>query len=458
MKTRLERDALGEVRVPNARLWGAQTQRALEHFDISHEKMPAQLIQALVLVKKAATLANVQLGVLPKSRGHAIIAAADEVLSGKHAGEFPLSVWQTGSGTQTHMNVNEVLANRASQLLGGPRGRRRLVHPNDDVNASQSSNDVFPTAMHVAAVEAMDSLLIQQEALLASLRRLTKRFHQTLKVGRTHLQDAAPLTLGQEFSSYVAQLSAAQKRLRSARRHLYPLALGGTAVGTGLNAPRGFSALAVRHLARLTQRPFVSAPNKFEALACHDALVYAHGVVKQLAVSVFKMANDIRLLASGPRAGLGELILPANEPGSSIMPGKINPTQAEALTMACVQIMGNDLAVSWAGASGHLQLNVYKPVLAYNFLQSVRLITDGMESFRRYCVEGIMPNEVRLRENLEHSLVGVTALVPHLGYDLASKIAQRAYQDGSTLKAAALALDALNESQFDAWVRLDKMV
>ncbi len=455
---RIEKDTLGPIEVPAERLWGAQTQRSLLNFAISCERMPRALIHALVRVKKAAALVNMELGVLARDRGEAIVQAADEVLAGRHDEEFPLSVWQTGSGTQTNMNVNEVLANRASELLGGERGEGRVVHPNDDVNRSQSSNDVFPTAMSVAAVESLvGHVLPELEALRDVLAARAERFRDIVKIGRTHLQDATPLTLGQEFSGYVAQLEHAQGHLECTLPHFYELALGGTAVGTGLNAPRGYAERVAQEIARLTGHPFVTAPNKFEALAAHDALVQAHGALKGLAAVLFKIANDVRWLASGPRSGLGELLLPENEPGSSIMPGKVNPTQCEALTMLCAQVMGNDVAISLGGASGNFELNVFKPLLIHDFLQSCRLLADGMRSFRLHCAEGIEPNLPRLKENLERSLMLVTALNPHLGYDNAARIAKKAHQEGKTLKEAAVELGLLTPEQFDAWVRPEKM-
>src|SRR6187551_1239268 len=455
---RIEKDTFGDIAVPGDRLWGAQTERSLHHFDISTEKMPPELIRALALVKRSAAVVNRELGTLDAKKAEAIVAAADEVLAGRHDGEFPLSVWQTGSGTQSNMNMNEVLANRASQLLGGALGEGRLVHPNDEVNRSQSSNDVFPTAMSVAAVESVSRRLVPAlEALRATLAAKAGEFAAIVKIGRTHLQDATPLTLGQEISGWVAQLDHGMAHVREALPHLGELALGGTAVGTGLNAPPEFGARVAAELAARLDLPFVSAPNKFEALAAHDAIVFAHGALKTLAASFTKIANDVRWLASGPRSGLGEIRIPENEPGSSIMPGKVNPTQCEALTMLSAQVLGNDVAINVAGASGNFELNVFKPVLIHNFLQSCRLLADGMRSFRLHCAVGIEPNRARLKENLERSLMLVTALNPHIGYDNAAKIAKKAHKDGTTLKEAAVALKLLTSEQFDEWIDPKKM-
>jgi fumarate hydratase class II len=456
---RIERDTFGEIEVPAARLWGAQTQRSLEFFRISGERMPLELLRALALVKRACATVNLALGALEPAKADAIIAAADEVLAGRHDEEFPLVVWQTGSGTQTNMNMNEVLANRASELLGGSRGQGRLVHPNDDVNRSQSSNDIIPTAMHVAAVEALvHRLLPALRGLRGTLAAKAVAFAEIVKIGRTHLQDATPLTLGQEFSGYVSQLEHGIARVEASLARLCELAVGGTAVGTGLNAPPEFGGHVAAELARATGLPFVPAPNKFEALAAHDALVHAHGALKTLAASLTKIANDIRWMASGPRSGLGELLIPENEPGSSIMPGKVNPTQCEALTMACAQVFGNDVAVNWGGANGHFELNVYKPLIAHDFLQSVRLLGDGAASFDRHCAEGIEPNRRRIAELLDRSLMLVTALAPHIGYDRAAEIAKLAHRDGATLREAALASGHLSAEDFDRWVRADDMV
>ena len=456
---RIEKDTFGDIAVAADRLWGAQTERSLHHFDISTEKMPPELIRALALVKRSAAIVNRELGTLDAKTAEAIAAAADEVLAGGHDGEFPLSVWQTGSGTQSNMNMNEVLANRASQLLGGPLGEGRLVHPNDDVNRSQSSNDVFPTAMSVAAVEAVARHVIPAlEALRATLAAKAKQFEAIVKIGRTHLQDATPLTLGQEISGWVAQLDHGLAHLHTAMPHLCELALGGTAVGTGLNAPADFGPRVATELAARTGLPFVSAPNKFEALAAHDAIVFAHGALKTLAASLTKIANDVRWLASGPRSGLGEIRIPENEPGSSIMPGKVNPTQCEALTMLCAQVLGNDVAINVAGASGNFELNVFKPVLIHDFLQSTRLLADGMKSFEVHCARGIEPDRARIEELVQRSLMLVTALNPHIGYDKAAKIAKEAHRSGSTLREAAIASGWLSAEQFDAWVVAADMV
>lgn len=458
-KFREERDSFGPVQVDDAKLWGAQTERSLHHFKISTEKMPRELIEALVLIKKAAARVNTDLGVLKKETGEAIIKAADEVLAGGHLDQFPLAVWQTGSGTQTNMNVNEVLANRGSELLGGPRGEKRLIHPNDEVNRSQSSNDVFPAAMNIAAAIAVKTQVIPAlESLRGALAKKSVEFSSLIKIGRTHLMDATPLTLGQEFSGYVAQLDHGLKHLTAALPHLFELALGGTAVGTGLNAPQGFASQVATELAKLSGLPLITAPNKFEAMAAHDALVHTHGAMKGIAASLFKIANDLRLLGSGPRSGLGELLLPENEPGSSIMPGKVNPTQCEALTMSAAQVMGNDVALNIGGLSGHFELNAFKPLMIHCFLQSSRLLADGARSFEAFCVEGIRANEKRISELLDRSLMLVTALNPHIGYDNAAKIAKRAHADGTTLKEAALALKLVSAEDFDRWVDPRQMI
>ncbi|WP_409160191.1 class II fumarate hydratase [Pectobacterium sp. B2J-2] len=457
--TRSEKDSMGPIDVPAERLWGAQTQRSLEHFRISEEKMPRALIYALAQTKRAAARVNMDLSLLPADRGNAIIQAADEVLAGKHAGEFPLAIWQTGSGTQSNMNMNEVLANRASELLGGERGNNRLVHPNDDVNKSQSSNDVFPTAMYVAAVVAINEHLIPElKALHATLASKAEQFKDIVKIGRTHLQDATPLTLGQEISGWAAMLQHNLKHIENSVPHICELALGGTAVGTGLNTHPQYAVRVAAELATLTGQPFVTSPNKFEALATCDALVHGHGALKGLAASLMKIANDVRWLASGPRCGIGELSIPENEPGSSIMPGKVNPTQCEALTMLCCQVMGNDVAVNIGGASGNFELNVYRPMVIHNFLQSVRLLADGMKSFDEHCAIGIEPNHNRINQLLNESLMLVTALNTHIGYDKAAEIAKKAHKEGLTLKAAALKLDYLTEAQFDEWVQPEDMV
>ncbi len=459
MTTRIEHDSFGEIAVPADRLWGAQTQRSLHHFDISGERQPMELIHALARIKSACARVNHAKGLLPARTAQAIMSAADEVLCGQHEEEFPLRVWQTGSGTQTNMNVNEVLANRASELLGGPRGEGRLVHPNDEVNKSQSSNDVFPSAMNLAAVSAITlQLLPALLTLSATLARKAHTFDDIVKIGRTHLQDATPLTLGQEFSGWVAQLEQAERHIRAALPHLCELALGGTAVGTGLNTPPGFADEVAATLAQQTGLPLVSAPNKFEALAASDAMVHAHGALKALAASLMKIANDVRWLASGPRSGLGELLIPENEPGSSIMPGKVNPTQCEALTMLCAQVMGNDVAITIGGASGNFELNVFRPLIAHNFLQSVRLLADGMQSFCDHCAIGITPNRARIDELLARSLMLVTALNPHIGYDNAAEIAKRAHHEGISLREAAIASGHLTAQEFDAWVVPANMV
>ena len=457
--TRMESDSFGPIAVPAQRLWGAQTQRSLIHFAISGEKQPRELLHALALVKRASAAVNHKLGLLDEKKTKAILAAADEVLEDKHPEEFPLVVWQTGSGTQSNMNMNEVLANRASELLGGQRGEGRLVHPNDDVNKSQSSNDVFPTAMQVAAVVAVQQRLLPAlELLRQTLADKSTAFADIVKIGRTHLQDATPLTLGQEISGWVAQLSHGAAHVQAALPHLNELALGGTAVGTGLNAPKGYAEAVAKELARLTGENLVTAPNKFEALASCDALVHAHGALKTLAASLMKIANDVRWLASGPRSGIGEIRIPENEPGSSIMPGKVNPTQCEALTMACAQVLGNDVAINVGGSSGNFELNVFRPMVAHNFLQSVRLLADGMRSFNDHCAVGIEPNRERIDELVERSLMLVTALNPHIGYDKAATIAKKAHQEGSTLRAAAIASGHLTAQQFDAWVVAKNMV
>ena len=456
---RQERDTFGVIEVANERLWGAQTQRSLHHFHISTERMPTELILALAMVKRAAASVNRDLQLLSPAKAHAVIAAADEVLDGKHPDEFPLSIWQTGSGTQTNMNMNEVLANRASELLGGVRGIERLVHPNDDVNLGQSSNDIFPTAMHVAAAIGVNHHLLPALRILKlSLAQKSRSFDGIIKIGRTHLQDATPLTLGQEMSGYVAQLEFTETIINATLPWLCKLAAGGTAVGTGLNTHAEFGARIAAELSCRTGLPFATAPNKFAALAAHDELVAAHGGLKTLAAALMKIANDIRWLASGPRAGLGEISIPENEPGSSIMPGKINPTQCEALTMLCAQIFGNDVAINVGGASGNFELNVFKPLIAHNFLQSVRLLADGMASFEQYCVRGIEVNHARITELMEHSLMLVTALAPHIGYERAAEIAKRARKDGSTLKAAALSLEYVTAEEFDLWVRPALMI
>lgn len=456
---RLERDSFGTVEVPAGRLWGAQTQRSLEHFHISQERMPRELILSLALVKRAAAVANRDLGRLPAAKAAALVRAAEEVAGGHFAAEFPLSVWQTGSGTQTNMNMNEVLANRASEIMGGDRGEGRLLHPNDEVNLGQSSNDIFPTAMHVAAVLGLErDLLPALRSLRHALAVKAGEFADVVKIGRTHLQDATPLTLGQEFSAYVAQLHQAEAAIAASLPALLEVAAGGTAVGTGLNTHPEFGARLAQELAASTGLPFASAANKFAALAGHEPLLAAHGALKTLAAALTKLANDIRWLASGPRCGLGEIAIPENEPGSSIMPGKVNPTQAEALTMLCCQVFGNDVAINFGGASGAFQLNVYKPLIAHNFLQSVRLLAGGMQSFEIFCVRGIEARRRRIAELLERSLMLVTALAPHIGYEKAAEIARRAQRDGCTLKEAALALGHVDAADFDRWVQPQAML
>jgi fumarate hydratase class II len=461
MKTRFrtENDSFGPIDVPADVLWGAQTQRSIEHFAISTETMPQALLHALALVKRACAVGNRTLGLLDAQKADAIAAAADEVLSGKHPAAFPLSIWQTGSGTQTNMNMNEVLANRASELLGGKRGPERLIHPNDEVNLGQSSNDIFPTAMHVAAATAINAdLLPALGSLRAALLIKSNEFESIIKIGRTHLQDATPLTLGQEFSGWVAQLAHAEQAISANLPALCQLAVGGTAVGTGLNTHPSFGQQVAAELVTATALPFRVADNKFAALAAHDALVGAHGALKLLATALMKIANDVRWLASGPRCGLGELSIPENEPGSSIMPGKVNPTQCEALTMLCCQVFGNDVAITIGGASGNFELNVFKPLIAHNFLQSVRLLADGMRSFETHCVRGITANRDRISELLAQSLMLVTALNPHIGYDRAAEIAKHAHNAGCSLREAALSLGYVAAADFDRWVRAENMV
>ncbi len=457
-ETRTETDSIGEIDVPADRYWGAQTQRSIENFPIGGETMPAPLIRALGLQKKAAAKTNMDLGALDKDIGAAIIQAADEILYGDLDQEFPLVVWQTGSGTQTNMNANEVIAGRANEILNGTRGGKSPVHPNDHVNMGQSSNDTFPTVMHIAAAEeAHHSLIPALESLHDTLRAKSETFDKIVKIGRTHLQDATPLTLGQEFSGYAAQIAFGIERVKACLPRLYMLAQGGTAVGTGINSKAGFAEGFARHVADLTDLQFITAPNKFEALAAHDAMVELSGALNVLACSLMKIANDIRLLGSGPRCGIGELILPANEPGSSIMPGKVNPTQCEALTMVCAQVMGNHTAVTIAGSNGHFELNVFKPVIIYNVLQSIRLLSDGMNSFNERCAAGIEADETRIEKLLHESLMLVTALNPHIGYDNAAKIAKKAYAENLTLKQAGVDLGLLTEEQFDDWIKPEEM-
>ncbi len=459
MEYRIEKDSMGEIEVPNNMYYGAQSARSLIHFDIGTEKMPHEIIRAMGILKKAAALANYELGLLPKEKMDLITKAADEVIDGKLDAHFPLSIWQTGSGTQSNMNANEVISNRAIEIAGGVMGSKKPIHPNDDVNKSQSSNDTFPTAMHIAAAEEINHRLLPAlVALKDTFEAKSTEFKDIIKVGRTHLQDAVPLTLGQEFSGYVQQLKNGIERVKSVLPGIYELALGGTAVGTGLNTHPKFSELAVSKIAEMTGLPFVPAPNKFEALAAHDALVFAHGALKTVAASFMKIANDIRWLASGPRCGIGELIIPENEPGSSIMPGKVNPTQSEAMTMVAVQVIANDVAVNMAGASGNFELNVFKPVLIYNFLQSVRLLSDTARMFNEYCAKGIKPNIEKINYYLQNTLMLVTALNPYIGYDNAAKIAKYAHQNNITLKQAALDLKLLTGEEFDKYVRPENML
>jgi fumarate hydratase, class II len=459
MSYREEHDTMGTVLVPATVLWGAQTQRSLQNFRISSERMPLTLLHALALVKRAAASVNRDLDLLDAHSAIAIIQAADEVIAGCHEAEFPLVVWQTGSGTQTNMNMNEVLANRASELLGGGRGVECKIHPNDDVNKGQSSNDVFPSAMHVAAARAVNHQLKPAiQALREALATKATEFSGIVKIGRTHLQDATPLTLGQEFSGYVSQLDHGLAHVEASLPHLYELALGGTGVGTGLNTHPEFAVRVAAELAQLTGLPFITAPNKFEALAANDALVHAHGALKTLAASLIKIANDIRWLASGPRCGIGELRIPENEPGSSIMPGKINPTQSEAMIMLCCQVMGNDVAINMGGAMGNFELNVMKPLIIHNFLQSVRLLSDGMASFNHNCAMGITANDKHIDEMMRNSLMLVTALVPKIGYDAAAAIAKKAHREGIALKEAAIASGHVTAEQFEAWVRPGDMI
>ncbi|HVA90746.1 MAG TPA: class II fumarate hydratase [Chloroflexota bacterium] len=457
--TRTESDSMGEIQVPNDRYWGAQTQRSLHYFDIGDDRFSRPVIRALGILKKAAALVNGDLGLLGPENLDLIVRAADEVIEGELDDHFPLHVWQTGSGTQTNMNANEVISNRAIELAGGVMGSKKPIHPNDDVNKSQSSNDTFPTAMHIAAVEQVVHLLKPQIiALRDTLAEKAAAFKDIVKIGRTHLQDATPLTLGQEFSGYVAQLDHALRAIDHTLPHLYELALGGTAVGTGLNAHREYAVRGAAKIAELTGLPFVTAENKFEALASHDALVEAHGALKTLACAMNKIANDVRWLASGPRCGIGEISIPENEPGSSIMPGKVNPTQSEAVTMVCAQVLGNDVAISIGGAGGNFELNVFKTVIIHNFLHSTRLLADAARSFREHCVAGIEPERERIAAYVADSLMLVTALNPHIGYDNAAKVAKKAHKDGSTLKESAIALGLVTAEDFDRWVRPENMV
>jgi fumarate hydratase, class II len=459
MSTRIETDSMGEIDVPSSSYYGAQTARSLIHFDIGTETMPREIIRGMGILKKASAQINAELGLMPENIKDLICQAADEVIEGKLDAHFPLSVWQTGSGTQSNMNTNEVIANRAIEIAGGTIGSKDPVHPNDHVNKGQSSNDTFPTAMHIAAVERIRDTLIPSISTLAkSFRNKSGEFRDIIKIGRTHLMDATPLTLGQEFSGYTTQLEYALDRINGCMPRMYQIALGGTAVGTGLNTHKDFAVKVAQQIAELTGCPFVTAPNKFESLAAHDAIVETSGVLKTIACSLMKIANDIRWLGSGPRCGVGELILPANEPGSSIMPGKVNPTQSEAMTMVAAQVMGNDTTINIGGCSGNFELNVFKPVMIYNLLQSIRLLADSCRSFNDHCVVGIEPNKMQIEKHLQGSLMLVTALNPHIGYDNAAKVAKKAYQDNSTLKEAAIALNLLTSEEFDEKVRPEDMI
>ena len=460
MTYRKEKDSIGYIKVPADKYWAAQTQRSKQNFKIGGQTMPTEVIRAFAILKKAAAQTNAEAGVLPKTKATLIGKVCDEILKGKLDDQFPLVVWQTGSGTQSNMNVNEVIANRGHVIKGGKlTDEKKYLHPNDDVNKSQSSNDTFPTAMHIAAYTALvETTLPGLEKLRDTLKAKSKAFAKVVKIGRTHLMDATPLTLGQELSGYAAQLDQGIKAVKNTMKHLSQLALGGTAVGTGLNTPPGYAKNVAAKIAKLTGLPFVTAPNKFEALAAHDGIVEAHGALKTVACSLFKIANDIRLLASGPRCGIGEVIIPANEPGSSIMPGKVNPTQSEAMTMAMAQVIGNDVAINVGGMNGHFELNVFKPVMIYNFLMSARLIGDACVSFNDNCAAGLEPNQERIKQNLDNSLMLVTALNTHIGYDNAAAIAKKAHKEGTTLKQAALDLGLLTEEQFDQWVRPEDMI
>ena len=460
MNFRIEKDTMGEVQVPAEKYWGAQTERSRNNFKIGEEgSMPSEIIEAFAYLKKAAAFANCDLGVLPLEKRDLIAQVCDEILSGKLSDQFPLVIWQTGSGTQSNMNINEVISNRAHVLNGGTLGEKSSIHPNDDVNKSQSSNDTFPTAMHIAAYKKLvEKTFPAVERLRDSLAKKSEDFKDIIKVGRTHLMDATPLTLGQEFSGYAAQLDYGLKALSNTLEHLRELALGGTAVGTGLNAPKNYDTKVAKYISKFTELPFITAPNKFEALAAHDAIVESHGALKQIAVSLFKIAQDIRMMASGPRSGIGEIFIPENEPGSSIMPGKVNPTQPEAVTMVCAQILGNDTTISFAGTQGHFELNVFKPVMAYNFLQSAELLADACISFDEHCVSGILPNELKIKSLLENSLMLVTALNPHIGYENAAKIAKSAYNNGTSLREEAINSGMLTGEEFDSWVNPKDMI
>jgi fumarate hydratase, class II len=459
-ETRIEKDTMGEIAVHSHRYWGAQTQRSLKYFQAGagRDTMPRELIKAFGILKKAAAMANVELKLLDKEKGDLIIRAADEVISGELDDHFPLVIWQTGSGTQTNMNVNEVISNRAIEISGGVMGSKKPIHPNDDVNKAQSSNDTFPAAMHIAAVEALADLVEALKDLKKNLEDKAIAYADVIKIGRTHLMDAVPLSLGQEISGWAQMVDNGLQRIALTLPHLYELALGGTAVGTGLNTHPEFADIVAAKIAALTHQPFVSAPNKFEALAGHDALVFSHGALKTLACSLMKIANDVRWLASGPRAGLGEIIIPENEPGSSIMPGKVNPTQSEALTMICAQVLGNDVALNIGGASGNFQLNVFKPLIIHNFIGSAKLLAKGVEGFTHHCIVGLQPNPDRIDELMKKSLMLVTALNPHIGYDNAAKIAKKAHAEGITLKEAAVALGLVNAEDFDKLIKPEEMI
>jgi fumarate hydratase, class II len=462
MSIRIEKDTMGPVEVPADKYWGAQTQRSINNFKIGGEKnrMPIEIIKAFAILKKAAALTNAELGVLDQDKAEIIATVCDEITAGKHNDQFPLVIWQTGSGTQSNMNSNEVIAYRAHVLLGGSlEDAKKKIHPNDDVNKSQSSNDTYPTAMHIAAYQmVVENTIPGVQKLRDTLAEKAEAFKSVVKIGRTHFMDATPLTLGQEFSGYVAQLDHGLRALKNTLSHLSELALGGTAVGTGLNTPQGYSELVAKKIAELSGHPFVTAPNKFEALAAHDAMVESHGALKQLAVSLMKIANDIRMLSSGPRSGIGEILIPENEPGSSIMPGKVNPTQVEAMTMVAAQVMGNDVAISIGGSLGHFELNVFKPLIAANFLQSARLIGDACVSFNDNCAIGIEPNTPMIQRHLENSLMLVTALNPYIGYENAAAIAKKAHKEGTSLREAAIALNLLTSEQFDEWVKPEDMI
>jgi fumarate hydratase, class II len=462
MSIRIEKDTMGPVEVPSDKYWGAQTQRSINNFKIGGEKnrMPIEIIKAFAILKKAAALTNAELGVLEQDKADIIATVCDEILTGQHDDQFPLVVWQTGSGTQSNMNSNEVIAYRAHVLLGGSlEDAKKKIHPNDDVNKSQSSNDTYPTAMHIAAYQlVVENTIPGIQKLRDTLAEKAEAFKSVVKIGRTHFMDATPLTLGQEFSGYVAQLDHGLRALKNTLSHLSELALGGTAVGTGLNTPQGYSELVAKKIAELSGHPFVTAPNKFEALAAHDAMVESHGALKQIAVSLMKIANDIRMLSSGPRSGIGEILIPENEPGSSIMPGKVNPTQVEAITMVAAQVMGNDVAISIGGSLGHFELNVFKPLIAANFLQSARLIGDACVSFNDNCAIGIEPNTSMIQRHLENSLMLVTALNPYIGYENAAAIAKKAHKEGTSLREDAIALGLLTSEQFDEWVKPEDMI